>query len=55
MAIASAIASAAAFAVGGRMKRALGFVSAIALTMALFAAVAYTCLWLAPWLARSDG
>jgi hypothetical protein len=52
-AIAGAVATALAFAIGGKTKWTLEVVFAVTLTVALLTAVAYTCLWLAPWLARS--
>jgi MFS family permease len=52
-AVASAVAAALAFAIGGKTKWTYEVVFAVTLTVALLTAVACTCLWLAPWLARS--
>ena len=52
-AVASAVAAALAFAVGGKTKWTYEVVFAVTLTVALLTAVAYTCLWLDPSLARS--
>lgn len=53
MAMASAIASSLAFAMAGKPRRTVEVVFAVSLTVALVTAVAYTCLWLDPSLARS--
>jgi hypothetical protein len=52
-AIASALATAFAFAIAGKKKWALEVVIVVTCTVAVLTAVAYTCLWLAPSLARS--
>jgi hypothetical protein len=48
MAIAGAVATALAFAVGGKTKWTLEVVFAVTLAVALLTAVVYICLWLAP-------
>jgi hypothetical protein len=53
MAMASAFASSLAFAMAGKPRRTVEVVFAVSLTVALLTAVAYTCLWLDPSLARS--
>jgi MFS family permease len=54
MAIAGAAASAFAFAVGGKTRWAFELIFAVTLAVVFLTAVAYTCFWHAPWLARSQ-
>jgi hypothetical protein len=53
MTIAGTFATALAFAITGKTKRAIEVVLAVTLAVALLAAVVYTGLWFAPSLARS--
>ncbi len=50
MTIAGTFATALAFAIAGKTKRAIEVVFAVTLAVALLAAVVYTGLWFAPWL-----
>ncbi len=53
-AVAGAVATSVALAVGGRRKWALDVAFAVGAAVAVLIVVAYTCLWLAPPLARSQ-
>lgn len=53
MAIAGTIAVVVVFAIGGMRKWALEVASVVAILIAIFGAIVYTCLWLDLWLSRS--